>query len=491
MGKFVIRRIEVLFFVLLAGVLLINGKCAKAQAASVEYRAHVQNEGWQGYVKDGATAGTVGKSRAVEAVKIKLQGVAGGISYQSHLKNVGWTSWVGNDAQSGTTGQSRDMEAIRIKLTGMASYVYNVYYRVHVGDYGWLGWTMNGEIAGSVGCSMRMEAIEIKLVKKNQYHATSKSYITRPSVTVQSHVGNVGWQPAVGEGVVSGTEGRGLRVEAMIIRCSDFAGNNGIQYRSHVQDVGWQGWCNSGGTSGTTGRSLQIEAVQIRLAGNIASVFEVYYRVHVGDIGWLGWAKNGATAGTTGGSKRVEAIQVKLVRKGDSFATGGEAYKDLSNAIGAPVPAGCKFSAKTNDNGWNGYHDINRNVSFATPVYAIADGTVTYRQAYTNFRSGRSIIRKLTSYGNYIDFTSASGVYKAKYCHLNSFVGAKQIISSAQTVRRSGSTGTYTIATKSVKKGEIIGYIGTTGNSSGVHLHFELRKNNTRIDPTSAIPGLL
>jgi len=487
MGKSIKKWAGILFFVLFAGVVFTGGKCARAQAASVQYRSHVQAEGWQGYVKDGTISGTVGKAHAVEAIKIKLQGVSGGINYQSHLQNIGWTSWTGNDAQSGTTGQSRAMEAIRINLTGSAAKIYDVYYRVHVGDYGWLGWTRNGGIAGSIGCSMRMEAIQIKLCAKNRGMAVSQSYLTRPSLTVQSHVGNVGWQRAVTEGNVSGTVNQSKRIEAIIIRCSDFMGRNGIQYRSYVQNIGWQGWCNSGGTSGTTGRSLQIEAVQIKLAGNIASPFEVYYRVHVGGIGWLGWAKNGATAGTTGGSKRVEAIQIKLVRKGDSFAAGGAAYMDLANTVGSPVPAGCKFNAKTTDNGWYGYHDINRGVSNATPVYAIMNGTVTYRQAYTNFKSGK----KLTSYGNYIDFTSSDGVYKAKYCHLSRFVGANQIISSSQTVRQSGSSGTYTIATKFVRKGDIIGYIGTTGNSSGIHLHFELRKNNWRIDPTSVIPGLI
>lgn len=157
------------------------------------------------------------------------------------------------------------------------------------------------------------------------------------------------------------------------------------------------------------------------------------------------------------------------------------------SGIQSPVPAGCKFSYRTNDNGWTGYHDINRNVSTRTPVYAIADGTVTYKQAYRVY----SGTKYLTSYGNFIEFKSSSGGYSAKYCHLNQFVGTNQIISSSRTKRIGGSNGTYNLGSRSVRKGEIIGYIGTTGNSSGIHLHFELRRNGTRIDPTYVFAGLV
>lgn len=157
-----------------------------------------------------------------------------------------------------------------------------------------------------------------------------------------------------------------------------------------------------------------------------------------------------------------------------------------NQTLGAPVPAGCKFNMKTWDGSWYGFHDINRNVSTRTPVYAIADGTVTYKQAYTNY----SGVKRLTSYGNFIEFKSSNGVYTAKYCHLNAFNGARQIISSSMTRRAGGSHGVFNLGSRKVRKGEVIGYVGMTGNASGVHLHFELRKSGKRIDPTSVIVGL-
>ncbi|MBQ9007175.1 MAG: hypothetical protein IJ092_12515 [Atopobiaceae bacterium] len=71
---------------------------------SVQYSAHVQNVGWQPFVKDGALGGTSGRSLRMEALKVTVslpKGVAGGVEYRSQVQNVGWLSWVRDGALCG------------------------------------------------------------------------------------------------------------------------------------------------------------------------------------------------------------------------------------------------------------------------------------------------------------------------------------------------------------------------------------------------------
>ena len=137
-----------------------------AYADSVAYRVHVANFGWQGWVTDGAVAGTTGRSRQMEAIQIDVP--YNGIMYRAHVANRGWQNWVYDADTAGTTGQGRQMEAIQIRLTGNMAANYYVEYRVHVEGYGWLGWVSDGEVAGTTGRGLRMEAIQIRLIEKHR-----------------------------------------------------------------------------------------------------------------------------------------------------------------------------------------------------------------------------------------------------------------------------------------------------------------------------------
>ena len=89
-------------------------------------------------------------------------------------------------------------------------------------------------------------------------------------------------------------------------------------------------------------------------------------------------------------------------------------------------------------------------VSKGTPVYAGGDGVIVARQWKG-------------SYGKYIRIKHNSE-YQTAYAHLNGW--AKGV-----------SVG------KRVKKGDLIAYVGSTGRSTGPHLHYEVVKNGKKINP--------
>ncbi|MCD9021870.1 glycoside hydrolase domain-containing protein [Cohnella silvisoli] len=128
------------------------------------YQAHVQNIGWQSWVNNEATAGTVGQNLQMEALKVMLTSPPAGahIKYQAHVQSVGWQSWVYDGAIAGTTGQSLRMEAVKIMLEG-APAGYHVKYRAYVTNIGWQNWVLDGAIAGTTGQSLPIQAIEISV----------------------------------------------------------------------------------------------------------------------------------------------------------------------------------------------------------------------------------------------------------------------------------------------------------------------------------------
>lgn len=283
---------------------------------SISYQTHVQDYGWQSWKSNGEVSGTVGQSKRLEGINIKLSNINGSIEYKTHVQDIGWQDWKSNGQMSGTSGQSKRLEAIQIKLSGETANQYDVYYRVHAQDYGWLDWAKNGESAGTEGYSKRLEGIQIALVKKgeNAPGSTSRPFICK-MIKYQTHVQNIGWQGEKADGEMSGTTGQSLRLEAIKIQLSSSI-DGGIVYKTHVQDYGWQNFVANGQASGTSGQAKRLETIQMQLTGNAKNQYDLYYRVHAQNFGWLGWAKNGESAGTAGYSYRLEGIQIVLVPKG-------------------------------------------------------------------------------------------------------------------------------------------------------------------------------
>jgi murein DD-endopeptidase MepM/ murein hydrolase activator NlpD len=101
-------------------------------------------------------------------------------------------------------------------------------------------------------------------------------------------------------------------------------------------------------------------------------------------------------------------------------------------------------------------------VPLGTPVFAAADGVVVLAGAMTD-ASGT-----LVGYGNYIVIQHDAGL-KTLYGHLLA-IGVKE--------------GDI------VKRGQLIGLVGSTGNSTGPHTHFEVRIDNSPVDPLQMLPDM-
>ena len=291
-------------------------------AVALAGSGHVQNVGDVAGRASGAgvKVGTEGRSLRLEQFSVSLpKDVQGGIEYRGHLQNSGWGGWVDGGGQCGTRGEGLRVEAVQMRLSGALGKTHSVWYRVHAQNFGTLGWARDGQAAGTAGQGLRLESIEARVLPRGEvpagYAEGQASYVG--AVGGSAHVQNAGWAGAR-TALEFGTTGQGRRLEAVRLSAPATPVPAGISYEAHVQNVGWQGARTAGQLAGTTGRSLRIEAVRISLTGEAAAKgnYSVWYRVHSQDYGWLGWAHDGAEAGTSGLGRRAEAIDVQVLPQG-------------------------------------------------------------------------------------------------------------------------------------------------------------------------------
>lgn len=101
-----------------------------------------------------------------------------------------------------------------------------------------------------------------------------------------------------------------------------------------------------------------------------------------------------------------------------------------------------------------GYTRLHSGTDFAaptgTPIYAAGNGTIEMAQ-----RNG--------GYGKYVRIRHANG-YQTAYAHMSRF---------GRGIRKG----------VRVRQGQIIGYVGSTGRSTGPHLHYEVIRNGNKVNP--------
>lgn len=97
---------------------------------------------------------------------------------------------------------------------------------------------------------------------------------------------------------------------------------------------------------------------------------------------------------------------------------------------------------------WSQHHGVDLTAGVGTPVRATADGTITQAEWAGNY----GLLVKI----------SHGGHMETRYAHLS-------LLGAAEGQR--------------VRKGDVIGFVGSTGRSTGPHLHYEVRIAGTSIDP--------
>lgn len=102
-----------------------------------------------------------------------------------------------------------------------------------------------------------------------------------------------------------------------------------------------------------------------------------------------------------------------------------------------------------------GYSKMHKGTDFGatvgTPIMAAGDGIVKQR----NWNG---------AYGNFV-LIQHNGTYSTAYAHMSRFGNIKQ--------------------GQRVKQGQVIGYVGTTGRSTGPHLHYEVRQHGQQVNPAA------
>jgi murein DD-endopeptidase MepM/ murein hydrolase activator NlpD len=157
-------------------------------------------------------------------------------------------------------------------------------------------------------------------------------------------------------------------------------------------------------------------------------------------------------AGLDRGRGKVQLVRWRQDGREDWYDAAGEVRR--SGFMGAPVSGRVTSSFGMRMHPLLGFLRMHKGIDIAapygTPIYAVLDGTVA--------SAGRN-----AGYGNFVKLAHASGL-SSGYGHM-----------SRIAVRPGARVG----------RGQVIGWVGSTGLSTGPHLHWEVWRNGVSVNPRS------
>lgn len=144
----------------------------------------------------------------------------------------------------------------------------------------------------------------------------------------------------------------------------------------------------------------------------------------------------------------------------DSISSLASEYVNLSNSIPAAWPIDVEdWTGNMDRFGWRNHPILKRRIFHKgvdlgcprdSPIYATADGKIHHTRRGWN-----------GGFGTEVMVNHGMG-YKTRYAHLNKVLVKRNDI---------------------VKRGQLLGYTGSTGRSTGPHLHYEVLYKDTRVNP--------
>lgn len=158
--------------------------------------------------------------------------------------------------------------------------------------------------------------------------------------------------------------------------------------------------------------------------------------------------------------ERRKAAEAAAKKAGKPFSNDDVSFTPNTGGFICPLSGKSKRNITTGMNGYRGHTGVDFACPQGTPILAAKDGKVVISTALRNSSGG------YRSYGEYISISHGDGTMTL-YAHMS----RRAVEKNAQ-----------------VSQGQVIGYVGSTGNSTGNHLHFEIFVSGRRVNPSQYLP---